>query len=168
MSNLKDFVIEKGVLKEYVGNGGSVVIPDTVKQIGSHAFGLFRTDISEIIIPATVKKINACSLPMETIIIAQMGSAGEIYAKKHNQPFVAMDNSVLDNAATTKSHKKMSDPQKELEDAILDRNAQRTFEIIEKHKIFELPSRALGLACRTGQLDIVKLLVKNKFNFTYK
>ena len=31
MSDSKDFIIENGVLKEYVGSGGDVVIPDGVK-----------------------------------------------------------------------------------------------------------------------------------------
>lgn len=38
MSNVKDFVIENGVLKQYVGNGGDVVIPDDVYEIGRSAF----------------------------------------------------------------------------------------------------------------------------------
>ena len=33
MSNLKDFVIEDGILKKYVGQGGDVVIPDGVRWI---------------------------------------------------------------------------------------------------------------------------------------
>lgn len=38
MSNVKDFVIENGVLKKYLGNGGDVVIPDGVYEIGRSAF----------------------------------------------------------------------------------------------------------------------------------
>ena len=37
MSN-SDFVIENGVLKEYTGKGGDVVIPDGVTSIGLDAF----------------------------------------------------------------------------------------------------------------------------------
>ena len=33
MSDLKDFVIENGVLKKYNGSGGQVVIPDGVTKI---------------------------------------------------------------------------------------------------------------------------------------
>ena len=35
MSNTSDFVIENGILKEYVGPGGDVVIPDGVKSFGT-------------------------------------------------------------------------------------------------------------------------------------
>ena len=38
MSDLKDFVIEKGVLLKYVGKGSEVVIPGKVKEIGGNAF----------------------------------------------------------------------------------------------------------------------------------
>ena len=34
----KDFVIEKGVLKKYLGNNNIVVIPGEVKIIGQEAF----------------------------------------------------------------------------------------------------------------------------------
>ena len=38
MSDIKDFLIENGVLIKYVGNGGNVVIPDGVTEIGEGAF----------------------------------------------------------------------------------------------------------------------------------
>lgn len=38
MSSASDFVIENGVLKEYRGFGGDVVIPDGVTTIGDGAF----------------------------------------------------------------------------------------------------------------------------------
>ena len=38
MSNINDFVIENGVLKEYKGQGGDVVIPASVTSIGKEAF----------------------------------------------------------------------------------------------------------------------------------
>lgn len=38
MSNLQDFVIENGVLKEYTGPGGEIVIPDGVTEIGEKVF----------------------------------------------------------------------------------------------------------------------------------
>ena len=38
MSSASDFVIENGVLKEYVGPGGEVVIPEGVTSIGPEAF----------------------------------------------------------------------------------------------------------------------------------
>ena len=38
MRENNDFVIENGVLKEYHGPGGDVVIPEEVKEIGEKAF----------------------------------------------------------------------------------------------------------------------------------
>ncbi len=38
MSNESDYVIEKGVLKKYVGPGGDVVVPEGVTGIGEKAF----------------------------------------------------------------------------------------------------------------------------------
>ena len=38
MENNQDFVITKGVLEEYKGPGGDVVIPAGVTEIGSSAF----------------------------------------------------------------------------------------------------------------------------------
>jgi hypothetical protein len=33
MSDLKDFIIENGVLKKYTGEGGDVIIPDGVSKL---------------------------------------------------------------------------------------------------------------------------------------
>ena len=38
MSNTSDFIIENGILTQYVGAGGDVVIPDGVTQIGAKVF----------------------------------------------------------------------------------------------------------------------------------
>ena len=38
MSDLKDFVIENGVLTKYVGTEKEVVIPNSVTKIGERAF----------------------------------------------------------------------------------------------------------------------------------
>ena len=38
MSSASDFVIENGILTEYKGSGGDVVIPDGVTSIRSGAF----------------------------------------------------------------------------------------------------------------------------------
>ena len=170
MSDMKDFVIANGVLKRYIGAELSVTIPDGVKKIERFAFS-DRT-VKEIIIPSTVKDIKMLAFPEGTTICAAVGSTGEKYAKKysHIYQFVAIGTSIVKNASTIESKGKVSPLRAMaiLEDAILDCNVQKVSRIIEEYKTFELPSRALGLACRTGQLDIVKLLVKNKFNFTYK
>ena len=65
MSELKDFVIENGVLTKYVGQGGDVVIPDGVKEIGERAFE-FCDLLTAVTISAGLKKIGirafrACS-----------------------------------------------------------------------------------------------------------
>ena len=40
MSDINDFVIENGVLKEYTGPGGDVVIPDGVRYQRSSICGI--------------------------------------------------------------------------------------------------------------------------------
>ena len=49
MSNEKDFVIENGVLKKYVGPGGNVIIPDDVSVIGSQV--LWNCQFFQILAP---------------------------------------------------------------------------------------------------------------------
>ena len=39
MSDLKDFVIENGVLKKYLGDDRNIVIPDSVVQLGDSYSG---------------------------------------------------------------------------------------------------------------------------------
>ena len=52
-----DFEIEDGVLVNYKGNGGNVVIPKSVTSIGSGAFA-GRTSLTSITIPSSVKSIE--------------------------------------------------------------------------------------------------------------
>lgn len=52
-----DFTIRDGVLTNYVGPGGNVVIPGNVKEIGDRAFS-GATLINSVTIPASVKKIG--------------------------------------------------------------------------------------------------------------
>ena len=57
MSDSKDFVIENGVLKQYNGPGGEVVIPEGVTEIG---FCAFRdcAGLTQVTIPESVMKID--------------------------------------------------------------------------------------------------------------
>ena len=57
MSDLKDFIIEDGVLTKYVGPGGDVVIPLSVKRICWNAFK-FKSQLREIVIPEGVVEIG--------------------------------------------------------------------------------------------------------------
>ena len=57
MSNINDFVIENGVLKEYQGQGGDVVIPEGVTSIGDWAFS-GRSSLTSVVIPASVTSIG--------------------------------------------------------------------------------------------------------------
>ena len=57
MSNINDFVIENGELKEYIGNDTEVVIPNSVKKIAAKAF-CTRNTFKNITIPDTVGEIE--------------------------------------------------------------------------------------------------------------
>lgn len=64
MNDIKDFVIEKGILKKYIGNDAEVVIPDGVSCIGEGAFQNCES-LTSVTIPNSVKSIgkyafNAC------------------------------------------------------------------------------------------------------------
>ena len=57
MSDIKDFVIEDGVLEEYTGNDAEVVIPEGVTSIGDSAFS-GCTNLTAITIPDSVTSIG--------------------------------------------------------------------------------------------------------------
>ncbi len=53
----KDFIIENGVLKDYIGNSTVVRIPDGVKEIEINAFD--ETKVKELIIPGSVHLVGS-------------------------------------------------------------------------------------------------------------
>ena len=57
MSNINDFVIENGVLKKYQGQGGDVVIPEGVTNIGASAFS-GCSSLASVVIPEGVTSIG--------------------------------------------------------------------------------------------------------------
>ncbi len=57
---MEDFVIENGVLIEYKGNGGDIVIPDGVTKIGKSAFN-GCVGLVSIEIPNSVTEIESCA-----------------------------------------------------------------------------------------------------------
>lgn len=57
ITSLNDFKIKNGVLIKYVGNGGEVIIPDTVTEIGQNAFDRSQK-LTCIRVPSSVIKIG--------------------------------------------------------------------------------------------------------------
>ena len=57
MSDLKDFIIENGILKKYVGKGGDVVIPNGVTIINRNAFYMCE-NVKSVVIPTGVTSIG--------------------------------------------------------------------------------------------------------------
>ena len=81
MSDPKDFVIENGVLKEYVGPGGDVVVPEGVTSIGNAAFYWCRS-LTSVTIPDSVTSIGygaftGCSSLTSVTIPDSVTSIGE-------------------------------------------------------------------------------------------
>jgi len=85
MGNVKDFVIEDGVLKKYTGKDANVVIPDGINCIGEYAFQ--RRTIESVVIPDSVtvigdfaffycKKLRTVRFPRNLRIIGKMAFKG--------------------------------------------------------------------------------------------
>ena len=55
MSDIKDFIIEYGILVKYVGNDSSVTIPDSVVALGNFCFE--DRGVEEVILSSTVESI---------------------------------------------------------------------------------------------------------------
>ena len=81
MSNINGFVIENGVLKEYKGQGGDVVIPEGVTSINEGAF-YKCSSLTSIVIPEGVTSIgdwafNGCSSLTSVVIPKGVTSIGD-------------------------------------------------------------------------------------------
>ena len=60
MSIGKEFVINKGELVKYCGDGGYVIIPDEVRKIGNLVFENCDA-VTEVVIPASVESVGKCA-----------------------------------------------------------------------------------------------------------
>lgn|GEM_PF-1736606 len=56
MNNASDFIIENGILKEYTGPGGDIVIPEGVTEIGYWCFP--ENNITSVMVPESLKSIR--------------------------------------------------------------------------------------------------------------
>ena len=57
---MSDFVIKNGMLTEYNGPGGDIVIPEEVRQIGKGSF-MQRNQVTHVTIPEGVTEIRDCA-----------------------------------------------------------------------------------------------------------
>ncbi len=76
-----EFIIENGILKEYIGPGGDVIVPEGVKGIGNYAF-YGRREVTSIAIPNSVTFIGeevfwACDKLSNLVIPDSVTSIGK-------------------------------------------------------------------------------------------
>ncbi len=103
-----DFVIEDGVLKKYKGDGGAVIIPDTVKSIYSFAFS-GNGYITSVTIPNSVELIGSnafrgCDLLTDISIPKTVTSIGSgsfaltpwLEKKQKENPLVIVNGILID------------------------------------------------------------------------
>ena len=67
-----DFIIENGVLKAYVGNGGNIVIPEGVCDIDEHAFDEYGAAVTGVLLPNTLNELNPVVLAPCTLEVAKV------------------------------------------------------------------------------------------------
>ena len=92
MSNMKNFVIEDGILEEYEGPGGDVVIPEGVTEISEWAFA-DCDNLTSITIPKSISEID-------TFVFDECFELEKIYVKEGNNAFKAIDGVLCDHDVT--------------------------------------------------------------------
>lgn len=92
-----DFISQDGIILDYTGTGGDVVIPDGVNLFGniypftSITLGAFSDcELTSITIPESIVNIADGALYDCKTIYGYTGSAAEIYAQQHNITFVSI------------------------------------------------------------------------------
>ena len=113
MSSASDFVIERGILKRYLGADAYVEVPDKVKTVDSYAFqknAAIRSvqlpeslreigqlafsgcdALEQLYIPANVEQLRGIidrSAPQSFTIVGKSESAAHSYALSHQFTFV--------------------------------------------------------------------------------
>ena len=89
MRGNSDFVIENGVLKEYTGSGGDVVIPEGVTEIGAGVFFSYRanrlvanTNVKTVTVPLGVE-ITPSNTPRSTTSPSRPCESGSAEGKNN-------------------------------------------------------------------------------------
>ena len=84
MSNASDFVIENGVLKNYTGPGGDVVVPEGVTSIGGWAFVDRCKSLTSLTLPQSLTSIDSWGFSICT-------SLTSIIVFEENQTYTSKD-----------------------------------------------------------------------------
>ena len=101
MSNMNDFVIENGVLKDYKGTGGDVVIPDGVIKIAERAFTepSFSCDMPKrkpyyVTLPGSVQRVETGSFLDSSVCGFKVDESSESF-KAENGVLLSKDGKKL-------------------------------------------------------------------------
>lgn len=97
-----DFEIRNGVLVKYHGDGGDVVIPNGVVEIRSYAFwGESPVSIKSLIIPDSVKKIGSQAFEgFRALTNVTFGNSVTIIGKRAFSNCIGLTNVILPNSLT--------------------------------------------------------------------